>query len=86
MRGFYSADCGLVFAATSKFEDASAQQTVLFNATTRVPLGEQQWAPSADGCACACTETDCPYSHKHTQQRVTLSTEPQTCRRPGRCS
>ena len=40
MCGFYSADCGLVFAAASKFKDASAQQTVLFNATTRVPLGE----------------------------------------------
>jgi len=40
MCGFYSADCGLVFTAKSKFEDTSAQQTVLFDATTRVPLGE----------------------------------------------
>lgn len=40
MCGFYSADSSLVFAAKSKFEDTSAQQTVLFNATTRVPVGE----------------------------------------------
>lgn len=39
MACFYSADSTLVFSAEDRFEDAAAQHTVLFNATTRVPVG-----------------------------------------------